>query len=289
MGVTTYRRLREAFQRGERQAGSPDPDRQAEDYWRTPAPGVSPAAARNDARLAEFRTMDPATLREAAAADQVGSVWSGRAMTVEDAARLVSPAYAPSADRAAQLKQQAAEITAAIERSEQAWRFHGEEGERRRRDIGFVRQAMHRSGGHADPWPQQSENGPRRAAAELQILRPHSAALARQLPDAEQQATAAFARARPHAIAELARRQERAGLARTVLEEREQHERAQRRAQGHERRRGGIWGWGGKRDGPATRWSSPTGPVVTVRQARLLSPHHLLHVMHDEKQQRTTG
>lgn len=93
----------------EHQAAPPDPDRQARDYWRDPAPGVSspastaPLAVRGDARLAAFCAMDPQALREAAAADQVGSVWSGRAMTVEDAARLVSPAYAAAAEQVAQL------------------------------------------------------------------------------------------------------------------------------------------------------------------------------------------
>jgi hypothetical protein len=232
------------LQRRERQAASPDPDGQAQGYWRTLAPDASSTAAPDDARLAEFRAMEPAALREAAVADRVGSVWSGRAMTVEDAARLVSPAYAASADHAAQLKQQAAEVNAAIERGERAWRFHGEEVERRRRDMGLIRQAMHRSGVHADPWLQQSEDGQRRAAAELDILRPHSATLARQLPAADKQSVAAFARAQPQAAAELARRQERAGLARTVLEERTQEERAQHRAQEHERRRGRGLGLG---------------------------------------------
>ena len=235
-------RLLAAFQPPDHQAAPPDRDRQAQDYWRTLAPHVS--SATDDARLAEFRAMDPAALRTAAAVDQVGSIWSGRAMTVEDAARLMSPAYAAAADHAAQLKQQAEEVKAAIERGERAWRFHGEEGERRRHDIGLVRQALHRSGVHADPWMQQHEDGQHRAAAELAQLRPHRAALARLLPDAEKQAAATLDRVQPQAAAELARRQERAGLARAVLEERQEQQRAQHREQQHERRQGRDLGLG---------------------------------------------
>jgi ATP-dependent exoDNAse (exonuclease V) alpha subunit len=62
------------------------------------------------------------------------------------------------------------------------------------------------------------------AADELDKLEPRRAKLARQLPEAEKEEAAAFARAQPAAAAELAKRQERASLAREIMAERRQEQ-----------------------------------------------------------------
>jgi hypothetical protein len=114
-------------------------------------------------------------------------------MTVEDAARLVSPAYAAAADRAAQLWQHAEEARAAVERCERDQRYFSEESDRRWRDMGFVRQVMHRSGAHTDPFIEAYADRRRGLAAEIEALRPYGAELARRLPEAEKQAAASLA------------------------------------------------------------------------------------------------
>lgn len=53
--------------------------------------------------------------------------------------------------------------------------------------------------------------------------------MVQQVPEAEKAEAAAFGQAKPAATAELAQRQERAGLAREVLAERRQQEAAQER------------------------------------------------------------
>jgi hypothetical protein len=68
------------------------------------------------------------------------------------------------------------------------------------------------------------------AVEALDKLEPRRAELARQLPQAENEEAAAFARAQPAAAAELATRQERGNLAREILAERRQQDREQEQA-----------------------------------------------------------
>jgi hypothetical protein len=69
-----------------------------------------------------------------------------------------------------------------------------------------------------------SEDGERSAADELDNLGPCRAVLARKLPEAEKEEAAAFERAQPGAVAELAKRQGRGNLAREILAERRQEQ-----------------------------------------------------------------
>jgi hypothetical protein len=181
-------------------------------------------AVEREALRGELRAMDREALRQAAYADRVGSTWSERPMTVQDAARLIDPVYAAAADRTAFLREAAAAAAKQIERYEGVLRHYTVEGDKRWQAMGFLRQAMHKAGVGKDRWMGLSEDGERRAADELDKLEPRRAKLARQLPEAEKEEAAAFARAQPAAAAELAKRQERASLAREIMAERRQEQ-----------------------------------------------------------------
>jgi hypothetical protein len=120
-------------------------------------------------------------------------------MTVQDAARLVDPVYAAAADRTAFLREAAAAAAKQIEHYEGVLRHYTVEGDKRWQAMGFLRQAMHKAGVGKDRWMGLSEDGERRAADELDKLEPRRAKLARQLPEAEKEEAAAFARAQPAA------------------------------------------------------------------------------------------
>jgi len=167
----------------------------------------------------------------------VGGVWDTSPMTVQDAARLVSRDYAAAADRAGELRKAAAEIEKSIEYNERVHRAGQEQGNRRWRQMGFVRQVMHKSGARRDPALSINESGEGQAVSELLKLDVRRAELAQQVPQAEKAEAAAFGQAKPAAMGELARRQERAGIAREVLAERRQQEAAQERQSERSRHR----------------------------------------------------
>ena len=171
--------------------------------------------------------------------DQVGSTFSARPMTVQDAARLVSRDYATAADRAAELRKAAAEVDSSIDHHEQAQRAEQEGGDRRWGEMGWLRQALHKSGTKMDQKLLLWETRERQALGELVKLDARKAELARQVRRAETAEAAAFKQVEPAATVELAKRQERAGLAREVLAERRQQEAARERqverSRGHER------------------------------------------------------
>jgi hypothetical protein len=150
-------------------------------------------------------------------------------MTVQDAARLVDPAYAAAADRTALLREEAAQVEKSIRQYEGVLRRDQEQGDRRWQEMSFVRQVMHKTGIRPDHALGINEGVERMAVEALDKLEPRRSALARQLPEAEKEQGAAFERAQPAAAAELAKRQERAGLAREVLEERRQQDQARER------------------------------------------------------------
>ncbi len=127
------------------------------------------------------------------------------------------------------LRKEVTQVEKEIRHYEGVVRHYTVEGDKRWHEMGFLRQAMHKAGVSKDRWMGLSEDGERSAADELDKLEPRRAALARQLPEAEKEESAAFERAHPAAAAELAKRQERAGLARDVLEERRQQDQARER------------------------------------------------------------
>jgi hypothetical protein len=99
---------------------------------------------------------------------------------------------------------------------------------------------MHKTGARKDQLLSYSERSEGQAVSALQKLDVRRAELAQQLPQAEKAETAAFGAAKPAATAELAQRQERAGLARDVLAERRQQEAARERQQERQHRSRGL-------------------------------------------------
>ena len=181
----------------------------------------------------ELLSLDRGALAAAARADRVGEpqLYTERAMTVQDAARLVDPAYAAAADRTAQLRKEAGEVEASIQHYEGMQRTDQAEGDQRWKRIGFVRQVMHKTGVRRDTPLAGNEGVEKTALTNLAELDLRRAKLAQQIPEAEKAEAKAFAKAEPAAAVELAKRQDRAGLAREVLTERRQQDVAAREQQ----------------------------------------------------------
>jgi hypothetical protein len=153
-------------------------------------------------------------------------------MTVQDAARLVDPAYSAAADRTALLRKEAAQVEKSIRQYEGVLRRDQKQGDKRWWEMGFLRQVMHKTGVRRDHALDMNEGIEHMAVAALDKLEPRRAALARELPEAEKVEAAAFRCAQPAAAAELAKRQERGNLAREIIAERRQAQ-----EQGRERNR----------------------------------------------------
>jgi hypothetical protein len=80
-----------------------------------------------------------------------------------------------------------------------------------------VRQVMHKTGVRRDTPLAENEGVEKRALKSLEELDLQRAKLLQQMPEAEKAEAKAFANAEPAAAVELAKRQDRAGLAREVL------------------------------------------------------------------------
>ena len=172
----------------------------------------------------EMQALDRHALTEAARSDQVGRSFDTRPMTVQDAARLISPGYATAADRADGLRKTAAELGKAIQSNEKVRRSSQEHGDQRWKEMGIVRQAMHKTGTRLDPAIIASKSTAGKAGEELKKLDLQRTRVARSVPAAEKAEAAAFKQAEPAAVAELMKRQERSNMAREVLGEQRQQE-----------------------------------------------------------------
>ncbi len=186
----------------------------------------------------ELLSLDRGALAAAARADRVGEpqLYTDRAMTVQDAARLVDPAYAAAGDRTAQLRKEAGEVEVSIQHYEGTQRTDQTEGDQRWKAMGFMRQVMHKTGVRRDTPLAGNEGLEKRALANLAELDQRRAKLAQQMPEAEKAEAKAFVKAKPAAAVELAKRQDRAGLAREVLTERRQRDIAARERQSNRSR-----------------------------------------------------
>ncbi len=219
-------KVREALERRQRKVDEPAP----------------PGETSREVLGRELLAMDRGALAAAARADRVGDaqLYTERGMTVPDVARLVDPAYAAAAERTTALRKEATETERAIQHYTGIQQSSQAEGDKRWRTMGFMRQAMHKSGARRDHYLSLNEGGERMALEQLAELDPRRAALTKQVGSAEKAEAAAFAWAEPKATAELAKRQERGSLAREVLQERRRqdvaHERIQReRSRGRDR------------------------------------------------------
>ena len=228
-------KVRDALARREREA--------SQDAAMPAQPGERP----QDLLRRELMTLDRAGLRAAAQADVVNPGFAYRPMTVQDVARQMDPAYAAAADRAEQLRKEAAEVAKSVVHYEGVLQSNQEAGDRRWQEMGFLRQVAHKTGARRDHWLSVNEDREQWASEELTKLDPRRAELTQQLPGAEKAEVRAFARIEPAATAELAQRQARGAAAREILQERWGQEREERaREQQQERRlsRGRYRGFG---------------------------------------------
>ena len=186
--------------------------------------------------------MDRDGLRAAARADIVDPGFAQRPSTAQDVARQLDPAYAAAADRAAELRKEAAEVGKSIAHYEGVLQASQHQGDKRWRDMGFLRQVAHKTGARRDLYLSVNESTEQMAVAQLAKLDPRRAELAKHIPEAEKAEAMAFARVEPVAAAELTKRQARGALARDILEERRQqdyaHEQRQERTRSMGRGRG---------------------------------------------------
>jgi hypothetical protein len=220
---------------------------------RETAPDVAELArqmARDETRSASLawaareETADPQrTLRDDARADRVGPEWADRAMTREDAARLISPAYAKAAEAAAETTRQAQhadKVHAYWQRREKQAR-HG--GERRWRAMNVAQRLAYRSGLYRDAEMAHSEGDANRASTVLDKLGIKRATLRDRLAYQERVAARELEAVRPAAERELAMRQERGREARTVLRTQREQEIERERALGWEHEWSLSRGW----------------------------------------------
>jgi Ti-type conjugative transfer relaxase TraA len=206
-------KVRDALARRERQA--------SQDATVPAQPGERP----QDMLRRELMALDRDGLRAAAQADVVNQAFIYRPMTVHDVARQMDPAYAAAADRAEQLRKQAAEVAKSVAHYEGVLQSNQEVGDRRWQEMGFLRQVAHKTGARRDHWLSVNEDREQWAAVELAKLDPRRAYLAQQLPTAEKAEAMAFARIEPAATVELEKRQIRGAAAREIQQERQEQER----------------------------------------------------------------
>jgi len=206
---------------------------------RRAASAPAPVLLGREALRRELLALDREGLAQAARADLVNPGFAERRMTVKDVARDLSPLYAAAADRTAALRQDAAEVNAALKHYRDALRDGEKERDRRWRQMGLLGQALHSSGLRPDHVLAANRDMDRMALEELAKLEPRRAALGQTIPEAEKDEAKAFRRVEPQAIVELMRREQRAGLAREIRDERARADVARRlqqeRSRGRER------------------------------------------------------
>ena len=214
--------------------------RAALERWQRPAaarPAEPPTAMAREAMQVMARQMGRDELASMQHADRdVGSRY-GRALTVQDVARRLDPAYAAAADRAGRLRDEARQLTQAMAAQDAAWRQGEAAGTQRWQEMGLLRQIAHKTRLGTDKLLAAHDANRDEAGVALETLEARRAELARALPEAEQAEAAAFAQVQPRAAAELAARRERASIARAVQAERDQQNRAAREPQERERGR----------------------------------------------------
>ena len=93
-------------------------------------------------------------------------------MTAQDVARQLDPTYAVAADRAEQLRKQAAEVAKSIAHYEGVLQANQEAGDRRWQEMGFLRQVAHKTGARRDHWLSLNEDREQWAQEELAKLDP---------------------------------------------------------------------------------------------------------------------
>ena len=205
-----------------------------------PAPG---AETPRETLRRELRGMDSLSLGRAVEAASVRDrdAHYPRPMTVADAARRVSPAYATAADRLDELRKDIAQSERAIETYARQRDYAVDQGDERWRRMGTLAQYGHRTRVRPDYAMSTHERDEKIAAGHLAAEEKRREERRDMLPAVERAEADALEKVRPQAEAKLAQLQERAALAREVQQEKmlEQRERDQARAQERDLGRGG--------------------------------------------------
>jgi Ti-type conjugative transfer relaxase TraA len=180
--------------------------------------------ARREALRRDLRKLDGLSLSRATEADRTRDrdAVAPRDMTVADAARLVSPAYAAAADRLAELRGDVAYSESAIQTYGRQRDHFTDQGDARWRSMGTLAQYGHRTGVRPDPVMSRHEQAEKAAAGLLTAEDQKRAERVQALPAAEREEAKALETVRPEAEAKLAQLQERAALAREVQQEKMQ-------------------------------------------------------------------
>jgi hypothetical protein len=155
-------------------------------------------------------------------------------MTVADAARLVSPAYAAAADRLDELRKDIAYSEKAIATYTGQRDYAINQGDERWRKMGTLAQYGHRTGVRPDYAMSTHEQAEKGAAERLAGEEKRLGERREMLPAAEREAADALEAVRPQAETKLAQFQERAALAQEVQQEKMQAQRAHDQAQARE-------------------------------------------------------
>jgi Ti-type conjugative transfer relaxase TraA len=200
--------------------------RPAESAHAPPAP-PTPEEARREALRRDLRKLDGLSLSRATEADRTRDrdAVEPRDMTVADAARLVSPAYAAAADRLEEIRKGIAYSESAIETYGKQRDYAMDQGDARWKAMGTMRQYGHRTGVRVDDAMSRHERDEQSAAERLALEEKRREERVKALPAAEHEEAEALETVRPKAEAKLAQLQERAALAREVQLEKMQAQR----------------------------------------------------------------
>ncbi|MDR3417123.1 MAG: Ti-type conjugative transfer relaxase TraA [Nevskia sp.] len=175
------------------------------------------AETHRDALRRELRGLSPDALWAATKMPQV--TYDGfrtRDLTVDDAARQLSPAYAAAAAQAETLRKEVAAAEASVQHYVQAFDYHQAEGDARWRAMGTWRQYGHRSGLRLDPQMSLHESMEKSMTREWTEAERKREALAKALPAAEHAEVSAFGAVRPKAEQLAAAARERVEVAQEV-------------------------------------------------------------------------
>ncbi|WP_284948253.1 Ti-type conjugative transfer relaxase TraA [Acidisoma cladoniae] len=207
-----------------------------------PAALETPEEARREALRRDLRKLDGLSLSRAMEADRTRDrdAVAPRDMTVADAARLVSPAYAAAADRLEEIRKGIAYSESAIETYGRQRDYATDQGDARWKAMGTLAQYGHRTGVRVDDAMSRHERDEQSAAHRLALEEQKRDERVKALPAAEREEAEALETVRPQAEAKLAQLQERAALAREVQQEKmqAQREKAQEQARGRTLSRG---------------------------------------------------
>ena len=189
-----------------------------------PAPGVETP---QETLRRELRGLDSLSLAWAVEAASVRDrdAHYPRPMTVADAARRVSPAYATAADRLDELRKDIAYSERAIETYGGQRDYAIDQGDERWRRMGTLAQYGHRTGVRPDYAMSTHEQAEKTAAQRLTMEEQKRAERLTAIPEKQREENEALEAVRPQAEAKLAQLQERAALAHEVQQEKMQAQR----------------------------------------------------------------